>query len=222
MNKSSLCQTAFVWMFPTQRFSFLRKRQPSDLSSIPVDPGESLSWFTAVQCPSALYVWLSGAQPHWLPDLFGICWSHWFSSPVPPNVHYTGIPGEERKQPDRHTPTLPGRFNYYDKPTFPQLVGNEKWKLIWRKRGWVFRGGGGDLPPPPNRRDERGDGRRAVHRRRNVRFISEVCAGSFAVLHIRRWWIIEELWAYQLFTLRKMEESWQNVLIVLLAFQSLF
>lgn len=49
-------------------------------------------------------------------------------------------------------------------------------------------GGGGDLPPPPtNRRDERGDGRRAVHRRRNVRFISEVCAGSFAVLHIRRW-----------------------------------
>lgn len=32
----------------------------------------------------------------------------------------------------RHTRTLPGRFQY-DKP--PLLVSNNKWKVIWRKRG---------------------------------------------------------------------------------------
>lgn len=144
MNKSSLCKTC-VCLNVSYSTVQLFKKKGNHQTCFPFqwNRGESLSWFAAVQCPSALYVWLSGARPHWLPDLFGFCWSHWFSSPVPPNVHYAGIPGEERKQPDRHTPSLPGRFNYYDKPTFPQLVGNEKWKLIWRKRGWVFRGGGG-------------------------------------------------------------------------------
>lgn len=104
---------------------------------------------------------------------------------------------------------------------FPSLLVMRNESSFGEKKGECS-GGGGELPPPPNRRDERGDGRRAVHRRRNVRFISEVCAGSFAVLHIRRWWIIEELWAHQLFTLRKMEESWQNVLIALLTFSHYF
>lgn len=73
-------------------------------------------------------------RAHWLPHLFGICWSRWFSSPVPPNVHHTGIPGAERKQPARHCPPLAETFHYDDKPTFPQLVSNDKWKLVWRNR----------------------------------------------------------------------------------------
>lgn len=71
---------------------------------------------------------------------------------------------------------------------FPSLLVMRNESSFGEKEGECSGGGGGDLPPPPtNRRDEGGDGRRAVHRRRNVRFISEVCAGSFAVLHIRRW-----------------------------------
>lgn len=52
---------------------------------------------------------------------------------------------------------------------FPSLLVMRNESSFGEKEGECSTG---DLPPPPNRRDERGDGRRAVHRLRNVRFIS--------------------------------------------------
>lgn len=45
----------------------------------------------------------------------------------------------------------------------------------------------------------RGDGHRLVRRRKEERAISDPSLSFFTVPHVRRWWIMEELWAYQLF-----------------------
>lgn len=148
-------------------------------------PGKrNLSRFMAVLCPLyCMCEWVESelaARSFWdlLESLIfqsssSQCASHWHSRR-----------GEETACPP-YTPTLPGRFHYYDKPTFPQLVSNEKWKLIWRKKGWLFHRE--PLPPPPtplppNRQDERGDGLRVVHRLRNVRFIPELNSEPVSLL----------------------------------------
>lgn len=178
----------------------LKKIQSTVLLFIPLKlEGVLLSRFV----PSMLYVWLSGERARWLPDLFGICWSHWFSSPVPPNVHHTGIPGEERKQPVRHTRPYQGGFIIMISVHFPSLFIMRNESSFGDKEGEWSTGGLLFFFPPLIIVGMRGEMDSKQFTGWGMWVLFWNWAGFFAVRHIRRWWIIEELWAYQLFRIRK-------------------
>lgn len=129
----------FSWSFRSLFVCFFKKRRSIDL--FPVSNGNREREEKKISGLCWVCVWLSGGWTRRLPHLFGICWSHWFSSPVPLNVHHTGIPGEERKQAaTAATPPLtrPLRFSFsfFVIMISPRsgLVHNERWKLIWRCR----------------------------------------------------------------------------------------